>query len=110
MLLLKILAMVFVNYGSNLPCPSLCPTTGFCLPTCFGLTVPFHPDSLIALLYRHNLAKQDYKIDMIKSNNGIIMKQASKEKFKLLVDVIFILKTECLIYGYFSMPVGPRAY
>lgn len=57
---------------------------------CFGLTVLFHLDCLFGLLYRHNLAKQDYKIDMIKSNNGIIMKQASKEKFKLLMDVIFI--------------------
>lgn len=40
----------------------------------FGLTVLFHLDCLFGLLYRHNLAKEDYKIDMIKSNNGIIMK------------------------------------
>lgn len=38
------------------------------------------------------------------------MKQASKEKFKLLMDVIFILKLECLVYVYFSMPVGLLAH
>lgn len=31
---------------------------------------------------------------MIKSNNVIIKKRASEEKFKLFLDVVFILKTE----------------
>lgn len=70
-------------------CPHPCPTTGLCLPTCFGLTVPFHLDCLFGLLQRHNVAKQDYKIDMIKSNNGITMNKALEEKFKLLMEAIY---------------------